>query len=178
MDSWVALLRAINVGGKRKVPMDRLRQVVAGLGHDRVSTYIQSGNVLFRSASVDRAALEGALAEAFGFAIPVVVRTRGEVDALLGADPFPEVVDDTRIGVALLADQPAVEAIASLDADRSPPDVFRVIGREVWMHCPNGFGQSKLTNEWFERRLGTVATSRNRRTMKILAQLLADLDQS
>jgi uncharacterized protein (DUF1697 family) len=166
----VALLRAINVGGNRKVPMADLRALIESLGFTGVRTYVQSGNVVFRGDSVDVRSLEAALANRFGFAIPTILRTADELQSVVARCPY-EVPDPTRVGVALLADVPAAESVARLDPNRSPGDSFVVDGREMYLKVPNGFGQSKLSLDWIERQLGTTATVRNLRTITTLVDL-------
>ena len=174
MTSYVALLRGINVGGSNKVPMADLRAVVAKLGYVDVETYIQSGNVVFRSSSKEAALvgqLEDAIARSFSLQIPVVVRSKAQLAAVLAADPFPDAASNMA-HVAFLSGTPSAKAVAALDPDRSPPDAFQVVGREVYLHYPNGSGRSKLTGDYLERMLDVRATVRNRNTVtKLLAMM-------
>jgi uncharacterized protein (DUF1697 family) len=170
----VALLRGVNVGGRNMVPMAALRQAFASLGLDEVTTYIQSGNVLFRAASGREEALAERLTHhlhrTFGPHLTLVLRSAEELARVAASSPFdPSQVDTARLMVFFLGARPAPGAIAALDPDRSPPDAFKVVGREIHAHCPNGFAKTKLTVDYFERRLGTVATARNWRTVNALA---------
>lgn len=176
--SHVALLRGINVGGRARVPMDRLREVFVEAGCTEVVTYIQSGNVVFRPPpGVLGGALSSTLQEridtTFGVSAAVVIRTAAEWADLVQRNPFVGVgVDPMTLHVMLLADEAAPDDIARLDPDRSPPDEFVVDGREVYLHHPNGSRRSKLTIDYFERKLHTVATARNWNTATKLAELL------
>jgi len=175
MTAYVALLRGINVGGANKVPMADFRTVVAGLGYADVQIYIPSGNVVFGSSAKEAAlvvSLEAAIAQAFSLQIPVVVRSNAQLAAVLAADPFPDAASNLA-HVAFLSAKPPAKAVAALDPDRSPPDVFRVVGREVYLHYPNGSGRSKLTGDYLERVLGVRATVRNRNTVTKLLALMA-----
>lgn len=173
MSRHVALLRGINVGGNNKIAMPALSAMFTTLGHTEVQTYIQSGNVIFRprspSTRVD-AELEQAIQETFNLSIRVVTRTGDELRQVLAHNPFPT-AEPERLMVVLLRDVPGPDAIALLDPQRSPPDRFVVHGREIYAYCPNTFAKTKLTLDWFERRLGTVGTARNWRTIGVLAEL-------
>jgi len=171
---FVALLRGINVGGKNPVAMAALKQVFERLGHTDVATYIQSGNVVFRNRSANETAIasgiEQALERRFGIPIPVVLRTEAELARVASRNPFLSAREDiTRLQVAFLSTKPAAEAICKLDPARSLPDVFRVVEREIYMRCPNGFARTRLTIAYFEGVLETRATARNWKTVTTLS---------
>jgi len=175
----VALLRGINVGGKHPVPMPELAALFAGAGCGDVRTYIQSGNVIFRADAALAARLPALAAEAirerFGFPVPVVLRRADELAAAAAANPFlAEGAEPKALHVAFLADAPAPAAVAGLEPDRSPPDRFLVVGREVYLHCPNGVARTRLTTAWLDSRLATVSTLRNWRTVLTLARMAAE----
>jgi len=150
--------------------MKALRALFESLGYDDVTTYIQSGNVVFgsrsRSGSRIAAEIEHRFEAEFGFPVTVIVRTRAELAHIVKRNPFVKPrADAKQLHVALLSDAPKAKAIAQLDVRRSPPDEFVVSRREIYLRCPNGIGRSKLTNDYFERVLGTRATIRNWRTV-------------
>ncbi len=163
---YVALLRGINVGGKNLVPMKDLAAMFVGCSD--VSTYIQSGNVIFSTKTPDKipTLIQGSLKKKLKLEVPVIVRSHAELIKVSTASPFDDL---DRVMVMFLADPPSVSAAKSLDPDRSPGDRFVVKGREIYLHCPNGYGRSKLTNAWFDSRLGTVSTARNWNTVLTLA---------
>jgi uncharacterized protein (DUF1697 family) len=172
----VALLRGINVGGKRKLPMPKLVAAFVDAGCRNVSTYIQSGNVLFRpppdfDAGPESLArhLEGVVEEVAGFAVPVVVRTGHELDTIVSAQPFVN-EDDTKLHVAFLGAEPAPEAVLSFGGQAVAPDTFALVGSDLYLHLPNGMGRSRLGLA--VDRLKVVVTVRNWRTVNTL-QLLA-----
>ncbi len=174
--TWVALLRGVNVGGKNRLPMIDLRTLLEDLGCRQVRTLIQSGNAVFAAAADRGELLPGqiadGLAERFGFAVPVVLRSAAELTAVLARNPFIAAGrDPATLHVAFLAVRPCAAAVAALDPDRSPPDEFRIDGREVFLHLPNGVARSKLTNAWLERGLGTTSTVRNWTTVGALAAI-------
>jgi uncharacterized protein (DUF1697 family) len=176
-ETYVALLRGINVGGKSKLPMSDLRDIFADAGCREVRTYIQSGNVIFQAdrgviASLPDA-ISAAIAARFGYRVPVVTRTMEQMDNVIRHNPFiAKGVPEDELHVLFLADQPSADQIDSLDPDRSPPDTFVVHGQEAYLRLPNGAGRTKLTNDYFERKLGTASTGRNWRTVTKLRALM------
>lgn len=173
---FLALLRGVNVGGKNRLAMKELAELLAQAGLAEVRTYIQSGNVLFRAPSAQAHALpglvSGAIAKRFGLSVPVVLRSAAELAKVARSNPFLETgADPEALHVAFLAAEPAEARIAALDPKRSPPDEFRVLGREVYLHLPNGAARSKLTNDYFDSKLGTTSTARNWRTVLKLLEL-------
>ncbi len=172
----VALLRGINVGGKNKLPMVRLAALFAGAGCAEVRTYIQSGNVVF-SASEALARrvpdlLSRAIADELGLEVPVLTRTGAELRDVVRQNPFLRAGADLQsLHVGFLAAPPPASRVALLDPKRSPPDEFIVKGREIYLRLPNGAGKSKLTNQYFDSRLGTISTVRNWRTVLQLLEM-------
>jgi uncharacterized protein (DUF1697 family) len=157
--------------------MKQLRAVVEGLGHDDVRTYVRSGNVIFdASSSAPKkvgAQLEEALAAGFGSDIPVIIRTHRELEKIAGSNPFPNVdLNPVYFHVLFLKESASSTRVKTLDHDRSPPDEFQVKGREIYLSFPNGSGRSKLTLDYFEKKLGTRGTARNWRTVLKLLELM------
>jgi uncharacterized protein (DUF1697 family) len=174
--TFAALLRAINLGATNKIPMAGLRSLFSDLGYADVATYVQSGNVVFRApaGSADQVAAEiqRGIAEEFGLTVAVLLRTPAELGKITRANPFlGDESDPKKLHVIFLDTQPAAAAKRELDPERSPGDRFDLRGREIYLHLPNGFGRSKLTIDYFERRLGATATGRNWTTVTKLAEL-------
>ena len=174
----VALLRGINVGGKNKLPMKELTALFVEAGCEEVRTYIQSGNVVFRAGSADveeiSSIIRASILERYGYQVPVITRTAGELQEIMEANPFVGAGAETdKLHVMFLADLPDSAGVDTLDPERSPGDEFAVRGREVYLHCPNGVARSKLTNSYFDSRLSTTSTSRNWRTVRKLLELAA-----
>jgi uncharacterized protein (DUF1697 family) len=174
--AYVALLRGINVGGNYLLPMKDLAPMFAKMGCTDVQTYIQSGNVVFRAspAVAERVprGIAKAIADRSGMKIPVIVRKASDLRKVVDENPLlARGVDPERLYVYFLADRPLPADIAKLDPARSPGHEFVVKGQEIYMHCPNGFGKTKLTNAYFDGKLGTVSTARNWRTVLKLLEL-------
>jgi uncharacterized protein (DUF1697 family) len=174
-ERWVALLRGINVGGRTRVAMADLRLLFSDLGAEHVSTYVQSGNVVFRSArargGLDRL-LEDEIRGRLGLDLTVVLRSGAELARLVAASPFArEVPDTTKLHVTFLAEPPDRARAGALEAARFEPDRFHLTPGAVYLHCPEGYGRSKLSNAFFEQQLGVRATTRNWRTVMTLAEL-------
>jgi uncharacterized protein (DUF1697 family) len=171
---YVALLRGVNVGGSGRMAMADLRACVERLGHEDVTTHIQSGNVLFRtpmrSAEKVAAALERAVEADLGFRTAVMVRTAAQLTAALDEQPFPH-ADPGALHIAFLREEPAPERVAAF-AVPDGPDEAVVAGREVHLHHPGGMGRSKLTGAFIERALGVSATARRRSVVATIRDLL------
>jgi uncharacterized protein (DUF1697 family) len=177
--SYVALLRGINVGGKHILPMKDLVEVCSATKCENVRTYIQSGNVVFAASEKTAGLLAPLLArkieERFGFPVPVILRSREQLEQVVRNNPFLKSgKPEKTLHVSFLADTPAPAAIQTLDPNRSAPDEFRVVGGEIYFYLPNGAGKSKLTNAYFDTRLATIGTVRNWATvLKLLAMTQA-----
>jgi uncharacterized protein (DUF1697 family) len=189
MASHVALLRGINVGGRNKVPMADLREVVASLGHTGVSTYIQSGNVLFSTAETDdaelAAALESAIEDRFGIWSSVVVLSRDELAQVLAANPYPDEPNPKMVHVVFLNAEPPgdllmrISAAESAVAAKGSRDTVQAAGQALFLHTPDGFGTSELAQTVFKiisppaknRKHGLAATARNWATATTLLSL-------
>jgi uncharacterized protein (DUF1697 family) len=174
---YAALLRGINVAGKNILPMKHLAEIFRQAGCEQVSTFIQSGNVLFTARANAESTLAGKISAAieaqFGYRIPVVLRTREELAAAIAANPYiGQEIDERALHVYFLRDMPSKEAVAALDPNRSVPDTFVVCGREVYLNLPNGMAKTKLTNAWLDSKLKTVSTARNWNTALKLLELM------
>ncbi len=176
VNTYVALLRGINVGGKHKLPMKDLVEIFAACKCKDTRTYIQSGNVVFCTSgdAMQRLgpALEKRIEERFGFAVPIVFRSHDQLARVVSANPFLKAgKPELTLHVLFLADAPSAEAISRLDPNRSPGDEFRVTGSEVYLYFPNGAGNSKLTSAYFDSRLNTIGTARNWATVLKLLEM-------
>jgi len=171
----VSLLRGINVGGKHKVPMGWLREAYAALGCEEVTTYLQSGNVVFRrdrAPTKVAAELAAVIERKLGFRIEVLDRTHDALATLLAHDPFPDADPSRRLVVFLSRSltEPEVQSLTDIATERET----LVIGTsELQLHCPDGIGRSKLADAVSKKRLDLVATARNWRTVTALAELSA-----
>jgi uncharacterized protein (DUF1697 family) len=171
---WVALLRAVNLGARNKVPMAELRALLEDAGYDGVRTYIASGNILFEG-SAKRAALastlEGLVADGFGVTTTAILRKPRELARIVEAHPFGNAAETH---VAFLASPPAKAAVARLEAEDSGADCAVLAGSDLYLRLPRGVQGSRLSAARIESLLGVPATMRNWRTVVALAELAAD----
>jgi uncharacterized protein (DUF1697 family) len=175
MARTVALLRGINVGGNKQVPMARLREVFADLGHTDVKTYVNSGNVVFGGRRASQRRIEDALEEAFGWRIPVVLRTRAELGAVLEADPLgAQATNPSRYLVSFSGSADPLDASKMDGVEPGPNEAYAIIGREAYMWLPDGVQRSPLARAFVDRRFGVVLTARNWRTVGKLHAMTAD----
>jgi uncharacterized protein (DUF1697 family) len=176
MPTYVSLLRGINVSGRNRISMADLRALYETHGHDEVSTYVQSGNVVshskVRSAATVGRAIERAIADDLGLDVTVLVRTPAQLATLVDANPLiRDGVDPAKLHVTFLASKPARAAVAALAGRRYAPDECEVVGDAVYVVCPNGYGRTKINNTYLERVLGVAATTRNWKTVNQLLEL-------
>jgi uncharacterized protein (DUF1697 family) len=174
MTRFIALLRAVNVAGSNPLKMPELKALVEGLGHDDVVTYLQSGNVVFSadgSADTVERELERALEAELGVKAHILVRTQAEWAKVASNNPFPTSGATKALHVTFLAERPDSDKVSAIASDAGGTDEFRVIGREVYLRCPNGYGRSKLINSFWEKRLAVEATTRNWNTVVHLLEL-------
>lgn len=172
----VALLRAVNVGG-RKLPMAELRAKCAALGWTNVATYIQSGNIVFDADSTPAeaaAALEALIARDYGYAAPAIVRTAAQWAAYAPACPFPDAARDApnRLMMMLSKAPPAPDAAALIQARTQHGEHIAAVGDAIWIHYPGGQQDTKLTPAAIDKAVGSVATARNHRTVVTLQEML------
>ncbi|MBB5953775.1 uncharacterized protein (DUF1697 family) [Saccharothrix tamanrassetensis] len=175
MTRYVALMRGINIGGNTSLPMADLRRVFDNLGHQDVRTYIQSGNVVFGADSSDEdavlAGIRRGLSADLGRDLPVVLRSAEDLDAVIDGNPFPGQADFTKLLVTFLDADPGDKQDA-LASPKGETGVLKQVGREVYVHVPDGYGRSKLTNAFVEKKTGVAGTTRNWKTVLKLRELL------
>jgi uncharacterized protein (DUF1697 family) len=176
MMGFIALLRGINVGGQKRIGMADLVHLCTSLGFDNVRTYLQSGNVLFESPDGDPGRLSAMISEniaaKFDFSVNVILRTSDEIRRIILANPFAkEGLDADKYHVTFLSDIPPEEFPKSRMKGKDGPDRYVIIGREVYLFCPNGYGRTKFSNTFFEKNLGVFATTRNWKTVNTLAEM-------
>jgi uncharacterized protein (DUF1697 family) len=176
MGRHVALLRAVNVGG-RKLPMAELRALCAAIGWADVATYIQSGNLVFSasgSADALETQLEEAIAKRFGMEVPVIVRTAADWRRYAPSNPFPQAAKDepNRLMLLLSKSPPAAGAEDAIQARAKAGEQVRRVGDALWIHFPEGSGNSKLTPSLIDRAIGSPATSRNHNSVVKLEEML------
>lgn len=169
-----AFLRAINVGGNNQIAMSELKSLFEQIGLEEVRTYINSGNVLFKTKqkNMDKleAMLEKAIFEKFNLAITTMIRTRSELATMINQHPYIKKENDQKfLAIGLLKTIPT--PATHIDKPAEITDEFTHIGKEIYLFCPNGFAETKLTNSFFEKKLQQRITSRNINTLtKLLSK--------
>lgn len=177
MTTYVALLRAINVGGNSKVAMSDLRDLLTKLGFLEVQTLLNTGNLVFKSKGRKEAdleqLLESEIVRRLDLRTDIFCRTAQEWPDIIAHNPFPEEAerDPGHLVVMFLKGAPAKSAVEAVRAAISGPELIRVEGRQAYITYPAGIGRSKLTNQLIERRLGVRGTGRNWNTVLKLAEL-------
>jgi uncharacterized protein (DUF1697 family) len=176
MTTYVALLRGINVGGRKRVPMQTLRDLLTGMGCEDVRTHLNSGNAVFShpdgGAEALAAELEQAIARELGLSVSCLVRSGRDIRRVVDGNPFiGRDVDPSRFLVTFLAGPADPAAVADLDPAAYAPEEFVLGAWELYLHCANGIRDSKLAKVLTERRLGTVGTARNWNTVTKLADM-------
>ena len=178
MPAWVCLLRAVNLGKQRKLPMAALRESLTAAGLTGVRTYLQSGNIIVRSqlrthAQVSRL-VRDVIAADFALDVPVIARRPAEIDRLIAANPFSAYVAHRPhlIRVIFLDAVPSKERVERLAAVEAVRDTCRVIGDHVYVDYIRGYHTTHRTAPYFTGMLGVDGTERNWRTVLALAKLL------
>ena len=175
MARYVALLRGVNLGANRRVPMAELRALLEEMGFEDVRTLLQSGNVGLtsrKSAKAVREALEAVIADRFGVATDVVLRTHAELAALVAANPLGSVADDPkRLQVWFLSGKPKAAAVKALEAADVAPEVIAVAGREIHVWHAGGIQRSPASKVLERADLGVIGTARNWNTVEKLLDL-------
>jgi uncharacterized protein (DUF1697 family) len=180
MPIYIAMLRGINVGGHNRIKMDQLRSSLEAVGLQQVKTYIQSGNAVFKSATISPAALsrkiEKQIIGQFGFAVSVISRTADEINKTIANNPFlnDSSINPEKLHVAFLSEAPAPLALKKLKELTLDPDQSRCLGKEVYFYFPNGVSGSSLWKHPLDRVLSVEATTRNWKTVNTLHQMCLD----
>ncbi len=171
LNSYISMLRGINVSGQKKVNMKELEKLYETLGLKNVQTYIQSGNVVFQTPEADALSLAGKIErkieQSFGFNVPIFIRTKGEFQKLIKNNPFPG-RDESKLHVTFLYSKPASLRMDEIVRAKDNAEEFSSSGREIYLFLPNGYGRTKLSNSFFERKSKVLATTRNWRTLNTL----------
>ena len=175
MPRHIALLRAINLGSKRRVSMPELRELLEGSGYADVRTLVQSGNVVLTARGGSekvRRELEKLIADRFGFEVEIVVRTRDELADAIERNPLPDAVREPKLfQVSFLSADPDPEGVADIEARCEAPEQVAFSGREVYAFHANGMQNSPLARRIDDKRLGVIVTARNWNTVTKLLEL-------
>lgn len=175
MSEYAALLRGINVGGKKRLKMADLRALFESMGFIGVQTLLQSGNVIFTTPAEEaedalRLRIEAGIRSQFGFESRILLRDRAQLGALVAAHPFTaaQLAEPAKILVSFLNISPAPADLEGMRTGWDGPEIFYSSGRELLIFFPDGMGRSKLDNGLIERRLKVISTGRNWNTVRKL----------
>jgi uncharacterized protein (DUF1697 family) len=178
MTTYISILRGINVSGAKKIVMSDLKTLYEELGFKEVTSYIQSGNVIYQAEGIitgEQAAemIKHAVFQKYQFDVPVLVRKLREMQTILRTNPFLEdkSLDIGKLHVTFLSELPKEEYLASIKKYNYSPDLFFIAGKDVFLYCPNGYGTTKLSNSFFEDKLKVSASTRNWRTVNMLVEI-------
>jgi len=175
--TYISILRGINVGGHNQIKMEPLRQMYIGMGFTSVQSYIQSGNVIFNASDTAKIDLEESISETifltFGIRIATIVLTTEELGNALKNNPYSSDLskDTARIYFTFLSKVPDMKLLGTVPPAFYAPDEFSYLDKVIYNYCPNGYGNTKLTNTFFENKLKISATSRNLKTVTELFTL-------
>lgn len=175
MEVKIAVLRGINVGGKRKILMLDLRGLFETLGFKDVKTYIQSGNVIFKSDKQNDilvSEIKTSIKTNFNLDVPVIIKSLQDLEQIVANNPFSITKEEDigKLHLTFLSEKPTEEKLKLIESYNSNSDKFRIKGKNVFIWCNGKYHQSKLTNNFFEKKLAVEATTRNWKTvLKLLA---------
>ena len=177
MNAFISMLRGINVSGQKKIRMMELKNLYESLGFGNVQTYVQSGNVIFDSEEKDVTKLgyeiEAQIESTFGFSVPVLIRTGDDFRRVIDNHPFAE-EEAIRVLVTFLYDRPEKSRLEDLSHYEDKVDQFAIGEREIFLFCPGGYGRTKLSNAFFEKKLEVVATTWNWNSINALYQMAGE----
>jgi uncharacterized protein (DUF1697 family) len=178
MHTFISMLRGINLGSHNKVAMPELVRLYTSLGLVNIQVYVQSGNLVFASDQPDAgylsARIEGEIRSVFGYDVNVFIRDPASFQRLLDRNPFTHERDEdpARLHVTFLFRPPTPAEWSNLGPSIRDTDEFSTGEQEVFLFCPNGYGRTRLSNSFFERKLGQPATTRNWRTVNALFEMV------
>lgn len=180
MPVYIALLRGINIGPHKRMKMEKLRASCEALGFEEVKTYIQSGNIVFRTGKLRPEALTKKLEERivrdFGFSSDIIIRSKQELDEIVTGNPLlrERGVDESKLHVVFVREAPSPAAIRKLESLTLEPDKIRHAGQEIYFYFPNGVSGSSLWKHPLDRILEVPGTMRNWRTVITLSGMAAE----
>ncbi len=177
MKTYISLLRGINVSGKNRISMPDLKRLYESLGLVDVVTYIQSGNVVFDTEKSNQAEIikliEAGITRSFGGDVRVILRDKRNIKKILESNPFlnQRNLDPNKLYVTFLCEAATGLGVQNLPLPNNNGDEFMIYDKEVYLFCPNGYGKTKFSNTFFEKKLNITATTRNWKTVNSLYEI-------
>lgn len=174
MKSFIALLRGINVSGQKMIKMSDLKIHLQESGFTSIQTYIQSGNIIFRSDETDTNIIESLIKEKilqkYGFEVPTLVKTPEELIKVINDNPFRN-KDLESVYVTFLSQEPSEINIFQIKTFNYSPEELVISAKNIYLHCPDGYGKAKMNNNFIENKLKVPATTRNWKTVNKLLEI-------
>ncbi|PJZ70890.1 hypothetical protein CH373_06395 [Leptospira perolatii] len=177
MTTFIALLRGINVSGQKIIKMDHLKSLFEALPFQNVRTYIQSGNVIFQTESSAsekiREQIEKHLEKNLGFQVKTILRTRKELESAVKRIPFQEneYSKENKLYISFLSQKPNAGLVEKLISFNNEIDEFRPSGKEIYIVCKKGYGKSVFSNQFLEKKLDLISTTRNLDTVQKILEI-------
>lgn len=176
MTTYLSILRGINVSGQKMIKMPDLKALYENMGFKNVSTYIQSGNVIFENKEDNELSkkIEKKIFEKYDFHVPIIIRSTKEIETTINENTFlkKKNIELDKLHVTFLEDIPLKENIEKIKDVKFEPDRFYISGKTVYLYCPNGYGKTKLNNTFFENKLKVNATTRNWKTINEVFKIM------
>ena len=177
MNTYVAILRGINVSGQRVILMKDLKALFQKAGYENIMTYIQSWNIVFQSPEKDREILAKKITELiknhFNFEVPVLIIPAHEIEKIITENPYNDGKKDiAKLHVTLLWNRPDVKLLSTTRDEKFQSDEFTISDTVIYLYCPDGYGMTKFSTTFFEKKLGVNATTRNWKTITALHDLI------
>jgi len=180
VQTFISILRGINVSGQKKILMTELKALYESLKFSDVNTYIQSGNVSFKTkeklSDIQIAVkIEKAIYKKYAFEVPVIIRNEDELKKIISSNPFlkGKGIDIKKLHVTFLSQIPGDAEIKNISEVDYSPDRFAIHGKEIYLHIPESYGETKLSNNFFEKKLKVKATTRNWKTVNKLLEMVS-----
>ncbi len=176
MTIFLSILRGINVSGHKQIKMTDLKILYENLGFKNITTYIQSGNVIFENATAKGISerIEKNIEAKYGFNVPIIIRSIDEMKEVINRNPFlkEKNIELEKLHITYLEKDPMQENLDKLKDLNYDPDRFYISGKEIYLYCPNGYGNTKLNNTFFENKLKVKATTRNWKTTNEIFKIM------
>ncbi len=183
MSTYISILRGINVSGQNPIKMDALQKMYKNLGFDNIATYVQSGNVVFKSEIADSKDLGMEITQQiekdFGFNVPVIVLTIDNLRQIIDNNPFAKDLnkDKAFLHVTFLSSKPDKYDIKAIEEKKQDGEEILITKHAVYLYCPNGYGRTKLSNTFWETKLKVRATTRNWKTTNELLKIATEINE-
>lgn len=181
MKTYISILRGINVGSHKRIKMDSLRKMYEDLGYKNIQIYIQSGNIIFQDQEQEihliKNRIEQRILQEFGFEVPVILIDQPTLAQIINNNPYRTESDLATLYVTLLSSFPEQKNLNKITPNNYLPDQYTMNHHVIYLYCVQGYGNTKLTNNFFESKLQVTASTRNWKTLLHLYAMVCDISQ-